>query len=372
MENPQCFAPAVSVIIPVYNAEKFLAHSLESVLAQTLLDIEILCTDDGSTDASPEILRKFAESDSRIRIFTQKNARQGAARNLALGNARGEYVAFLDSDDSFAPDALEKLRDAAAAERLDMLMLSAVRTDERGRERAFGYHDFSRFIPPAFPRKCFSARDLPPKLFWRMPCSCWGTFYRRAFIEKCALRFPEKIYFEDRPFFFDALAAAERIGILDEKLYRYRIHPHSTMAAQTRFFADYIAQGKITLERVRERGVSEAVENAGIVEHAHGLLKLLAISPLETLRASRRETVSEFAALFPPEKRAALLEQSGVLDRACSRVILGEASARDRAAIRRAALKYAILRRILFGARRERYREKSALAQKIFLFNGRN
>lgn len=91
--------PSVSVIIPVYNIEKFLSACLDSVCSQTLKDIEIICVDDGSTDSSLAILHRYKKQDERVIVLTQQNQGAGAARNYGLSIAKGEYLAFLDSDD---------------------------------------------------------------------------------------------------------------------------------------------------------------------------------------------------------------------------------------------------------------------------------
>lgn len=356
----------VSVIIPVYNAEAFLATCLDSVSAQSLKEIEIICVDDGSTDGSLKILREYAEKNPKIRVFTQPNARQGAARNRALDHARGEYVAFLDSDDVFAPGALEKLYETASAGTLDMLLLSCVRVDGAGREYRWSYHDFSKFLPLDFPRKCFSWKDCSPELFWRMPCSCWGTFYSRAFLEKHKLRFPEKIFFEDRPFFFFALMLAERVGILDEALYRYRLNPNSTISSKGKLLADNIEQGRMILREVRERNFPDALLREGIAAHVHDLLKSLGISPYETVLACRTQLAESFEELFPKNRRTELI--AGLIteqDRACARMILGEASLSDYLVTRITALKYACFKHFVRGERRERYFEKAGMSQKI-------
>lgn len=106
--------PKVSIIMPVYNAEQYLRDCLESVLRQTICDLELLCTDDGSTDASLAILEEYAAKDERIRIFHQANQGAGPARNMGLANATGEYVVFMDGDDFYpANDTLEKMYAAA-------------------------------------------------------------------------------------------------------------------------------------------------------------------------------------------------------------------------------------------------------------------
>lgn len=101
--------PLISVIIPIYNTEQYLHACLESVCAQTLQDIEIICVDDGSTDGSPAILKQFAERDSRIRLISQKNAGRVSARNRGIQAAAGQWIGFVDSDDTVLPDMYERL-----------------------------------------------------------------------------------------------------------------------------------------------------------------------------------------------------------------------------------------------------------------------
>ena len=103
----------VSVIVPVYNVEKYLRQCLDSIINQTLKEIEILCINDGSTDSSPEILKEYEEKDSRIKIINKKNAGLSAARNQGLELAKGEYVSFIDSDDWINETFCEALYTAA-------------------------------------------------------------------------------------------------------------------------------------------------------------------------------------------------------------------------------------------------------------------
>ena len=113
--------PLISVIIPCYNTQEYLAETLDSVIKQTLKNIEIICIDDGSTDNTPKILKQYAKQDKRIKIITQKNAGVVTARNNAIATARAEYIYPLDSDDLITPDCLEKLYAAMMAGKGDII-----------------------------------------------------------------------------------------------------------------------------------------------------------------------------------------------------------------------------------------------------------
>ena len=112
----------VSVILPIYNEEKYLAQCLDSICGQTLKEIEIICVDDGSTDNSTHILKDYAKKDSRITLITQENQFAGAARNKGMACAVGKYLSFLDADDYYAPEMLEKMVKEAEENRADIVM----------------------------------------------------------------------------------------------------------------------------------------------------------------------------------------------------------------------------------------------------------
>ena len=117
--------PAVSVIIPVYNAAEFLKDGLNSLLKQTLREIEIICVDDGSTDGSLVILKEFEKADARIRVIHQENQGAGAARNNGMDVARGKYLAFLDADDFFEKNMLKAAYDRAEETEAEVCVFNA-------------------------------------------------------------------------------------------------------------------------------------------------------------------------------------------------------------------------------------------------------
>ena len=122
--------PKVSIIIPVFNAEKYLEKCLDSLVNQTLEDIEIICIDDGSTDNSLEILKTYEQKDKRIKVLQQTNKKQGAARNYGIREAIGEYIGFVDSDDWAELDMFEKLYNKAISTDSDITMCKVIDYNE--------------------------------------------------------------------------------------------------------------------------------------------------------------------------------------------------------------------------------------------------
>ena len=134
--------PKISVIIPVYNVEKYLGECLDSILAQTFQDFEIICVDDGSTDRSLDILQEYKRKDDRFVIFQQRHAGAGAARNHGLKLAEGKYIQFLDSDDYFEPTLLEELYTRAEKFGSDLTVCSSRKVDDEGNITETGSPNF--------------------------------------------------------------------------------------------------------------------------------------------------------------------------------------------------------------------------------------
>lgn len=210
----------VSVIMPVYNAEKYLPTALDCLLAQTLKEIEIICVDDGSTDNSAIILEEYAKKDSRIRIIRQNNQYAGVARNNGMAKAKGKYLSFLDADDYFKPDMLKEAYECAQKIGADIVV--------------FGGEYFVGDPKNAYHNPSLLREDLLPdntdvlekgrfnNLFHFTTSSPWNKLYRRAFIEECNLKFQSCKRVNDAYFVEMAFALAERIGILRKDLIAYR------------------------------------------------------------------------------------------------------------------------------------------------------
>lgn len=153
----------VSVIIPVYNAERHINQCLDSLLNQSLKEIEVICVDDGSTDSSVQIIKEYTEKDGRVKLVQQKNSYAGVARNNGMQIAAGEYMMFLDSDDFFEADMLLEMYEKAVADEADVCLCSARKYNDKTGEYTYSisYLDL-RYFPESCP---FSAKDAALKLF---------------------------------------------------------------------------------------------------------------------------------------------------------------------------------------------------------------
>jgi len=212
--------PAVSVIIAVYNGAATLGDCLRSVCAQTLQNLEIICVDDASTDATAQVIETWADGDSRVRGVRQiVNRGQGSARNRGLEMARGKYVIMLDADDIFRRDFLECLY--AQAERLsaDIVMCNSAAFDSSGL-RPSGSAIRMGQLPG---KEVFSGEDMPDFMFSAFKGWAWDKLYRRAFVMEHSLAFPDLRNSEDAVFVYKSLLLASRISVVDQVLVRHRV-----------------------------------------------------------------------------------------------------------------------------------------------------
>ena len=213
-------APDISVIIPVYNVERYLRQCLDSVCAQTAQNIEIICVDDGSTDSSPDILKEYAAKDSRFVIVRQENAGAGAARNNGLSRAAGRYLSFLDSDDFFEPDMLELSLNKIEEDEADFVVFQSDQyyTDEdKFKEAAWTLR--VKEIPPYTP---FSHRQMTDNIFKVFVGWAWDKLYRRDFVLENNLRFQEQRTSNDMLFVFSAVFLAKKITVVKKVLAHQR------------------------------------------------------------------------------------------------------------------------------------------------------
>ena len=226
-EDPDCQAPQVSVLVPVYNAAKYLDECMASVLGQKDVTFEIVCVDDGSTDSSLSLLRGYQENNECIRVVSKLNGGAASARNVAMSLAKGEYLAFIDPDDYFASDdSLAKLYSAAKENKAMVCggSFSCVNMDGSFEEDFYG--DAS----------AYSVKKEGFKLFEEDAFDYgWIRYiYNREFMESKNLVFPALRWYEDPVFFVDVMKKAQRYYLIPEVVYRYRVGYKTTKWAPSR------------------------------------------------------------------------------------------------------------------------------------------
>ncbi|MCL1987609.1 MAG: glycosyltransferase [Firmicutes bacterium] len=204
--------PKASIIIPCYNAERFMALCLQSVLNQTLTNIEIICVDDGSTDSTLQILRTFQQKDSRVQIITQQNKFAGVARNAGMSTATGEFLYFLDSDDFIEPTMLAKMVAKCEQDNADICICGSVTYDLSVGKIRQGFEIRKEILPEKIP---FSHADLPNNIFWFGNMPTWNKLFKADFISKNKLQYQPLKRSNDIFFSVSTMALAERITIVD-------------------------------------------------------------------------------------------------------------------------------------------------------------
>lgn len=215
--------PLISIIIPVYNVEKYLRECLDSVLNQTLTNFEAICINDGSTDSSQAILDEYAQKDNRIKIISKINGGLSSARNVGINNANGEYITFLDSDDYLTSDALKTCFEKAKCDQLDILVFCAKSFCENGISSSYGKQ--YTLCPSQLTEVMTGSEFLIKSLTYNNHI---GTapikLFRTDFLKENNLRFIEGILHEDEPFYYEAILLAKRVTKIQNQFYcrRYR------------------------------------------------------------------------------------------------------------------------------------------------------
>ena len=220
--------PRLSVIIPVYNARQYLKQCIGTVLRQEVGELEVICVDDGSTDGSLELLRLLEREHPRLRVFAQENRSAGAARNLGLAHARGEYVHFLDADDYLAPGIYPHVLKLLESSRADVCL--------------FQYSTLDNATGEVRRQPCLLDYEGKVLTFHRKPAfflcnmvSAWNKVYRRSFLEAHALRFDEVVCGNDRGFYFSMLAAGGRMVLSSACGVFYRVNNAASLTGSNRW-----------------------------------------------------------------------------------------------------------------------------------------
>lgn len=210
----------ISIIVPVYNVEAYLSECLHSVVNQTFRDMEIILVDDGSTDRSLEIMREFAEKDSRIKIITQPNSGVSEARNTGIRAASGEYILFVDSDDTIMPDSVETLYNKACETDSDLLLGNALWCYPDGRQETVFKRNEELNSQVGIPGEACYIKLM--KIKCAFPPLVYLFFMKRELIIRNKLFFKEGIIHEDILWCIKAMLSATRVTMIDFNYYYYR------------------------------------------------------------------------------------------------------------------------------------------------------
>ena len=276
--------PKLSVIMPVYNSENSLRATLDSVLGQDMDDMEVIAVNDGSTDGSLAILEEYASRDNRLKVMSQPNGRQGKARNTGLGVARGEFIAYMDSDDILSDGFYSSLYKAATEKNADIAFAEIKRINAAGVKYFYGLKQ---------PQQVESLEDklrvchCPPSF-----CSV-NMIVRRSVIDGIGLRFAEGVYYEDAAYVFKLLCGSGRLVTVPEAQYIYIHHSGSTVHSRqtaAKQLDKYHAHKEV-VRIAAEYGVSLPAKFLNITKRHWSL------GPLCLLKIREREGVETFRLL---------------------------------------------------------------------------
>ena len=230
--------PLVSIIVPVYNAEKYLNRCIDSILSQTMTDFELLLIDDGSKDNSGRICDEYAEKDARVRVFHKPNGGVSSARNLGLDNAKGKWITFVDADDRCSCNYLEHLL-SKVDDDTDLIISYAVICDSTG-EKAEVYPEYK--VNATNFERLFVDSDM----HWHT--SPWAKLYRASIIYENSLRFNEMMHIgEDADFLFSFMLITDKIYVSSDTDYYYNCDVSGSLTKRINILDSAIASYRTIL-----------------------------------------------------------------------------------------------------------------------------
>lgn len=228
----------ISIIVPIYNVEKYLRNCLDSIKAQTFKDFEVVIVDDGSPDSSAQIAQEYADGDSRFRIIHQENGGVGSARNTGIKNARGKYIAFVDGDDAIREFHLEKLIESARSCDADIVCCGygLIKEDtDKVRESVVMKKEG---VYTGYPIKRCALRDIS------LRCYLWSKLWKKSLFTDNAISFPNR-YFEDSTVIPTLFYYAKTISVIKARSYLYTVRNNSiTGLTSERCVVDYLSANR--------------------------------------------------------------------------------------------------------------------------------
>lgn len=236
--------PKISVIIPIYNVEKYIKECLSSVVNQTLKDIEIICVNDGSKDNSRDIAAEFAQNDNRIKIIDQENSGLSAARNVGIKAASGEYVAFVDSDDRISLNFLEALYNAAKQNGADVACTNIVRFYPKEKK----FLEYKNVQVAQNVKEKYELGHVPEFNY------VWNKIYKREALINLGLLFQEGKVYEDIVFTHKALYFLGKMVSVPDACYYYR-YTSGSLANNKKNKPDYLENFKLAIDFVKANNI---------------------------------------------------------------------------------------------------------------------
>lgn len=237
----------VSIIVPVYNVKKYLRKCLDSLINQTLKDIEIICINDGSTDKSLEILEEYKNRDSRIILLNQENSGQSVARNRGIEIAKGEYLGFVDPDDWVDLDYYEKLYNAASTNDADIAVGGIIRVTGIKKKK---FLNFEKETITDNTNLKFELCDVPEKSY------VWNKIYKTEKLKEIGLEFEKGIFYEDCIFTPQALFFLEKMVTVPNIYYYYLRRGNSTVKQRSeKANADNVYAHKKANDFIKEHNI---------------------------------------------------------------------------------------------------------------------
>lgn len=239
----------ISVVIPVYNQEKYLSECIKRIQAQTVKNIEIICVNDGSVDSSQTILERFAYRDKRIKVINKENGGVSTARNAGFDIARGKYIIFLDSDDFFEPKLLESLYTQLEKTKADIAVCNF---------KSY-YDSMQKFSEPRidfkpFRKKIVSYETNPDNIFDGLTLMFWNKMFRTDFLQKSGIRNDESLHrAQDIDFVGRALVSTKKIVVVDESLVCYRTDTEESNVRRLHKYPDDVISALSGLKQYLEK-----------------------------------------------------------------------------------------------------------------------
>ena len=244
----------ISIIIPIYNCEEYIHECIDSLLKQSLREIEIICVDDQSTDSSYEIIKEYAQKDKRVIALQQEHSNAGNARNLGIKHAKGKYLLFLDSDDFFDKDLCKTSYHFANYYDLDVLLFSAYKYDNKTKE----IENYQTLLNTDFIKtnELYSGKDLKEHLY-HVTSSCpWTKLFKKKFVKQNNLNFQSLTNSNDVYFTRSSLALANRLMAVDKKLVYYRVNQEkNTQSTKHKNPLNFIKAYLAVKEKLENEGI---------------------------------------------------------------------------------------------------------------------